>query len=228
MALRVRRDPATGHLWYPAEGVRLHIRFREEAVREKWRRLLFDEVYFKHYRPSGADTVVDFGAGLGFEIARLARLEPRLRYVAVEIQPWVYECLCLTLAQLPDGFTAFPLAVAEGEEVRIAPTRTGEDASILEAGPVRVPAVDWEAFVRRHGLGRIALLKLNVEGAEADLLRQVDLDRVDRVAVAVHDFRADRGESERFRTGAAVEARLRKEGFRLTSLPFGWIYADRP
>lgn len=227
-ALGLRRDPMTGHLWYPVDGVRLHIRFPNEVVRQKYRRLAFEEVYFKHYRPSGRDCVVDFGAGLGTEIVRLAAIAPELRYVAVEIQPWIYECLCLTLAQLPDGYTPFGLAVGEGEQTRISPTRTGEDASVLGGGEVPVAMVSWAEFVRREGIGRVDLLKMNVEGAEGDLLEHVDLDPVRRVIVGVHDFRAERGEGEQFRTRARVEQRLAEAGFELRPVPSDWIYAERP
>ena len=224
--LGLRRDPATGHLYYRIEGVRHYVRFPEETIRARYRREAFERIYFNHYRPSGTDCVVDFGAGLGTEIIPLARMAPDLRYIAVEIQPWVYECLCLTLAQLPAGFEPFGLAVGEGETVRIAPTREGVDASTLAGGPIPVTAIAWSEFVRRHGIGRVDLLKMNVEGGEADLLDHIDLEPVLRVIVNIHDFRADRGEGEHFRTRARVEARLRSAGFRLTPVGDDWIFAD--
>ena len=226
--LGLRRDRATGHLYYPVAGVRLYVRFPAEAIRRRDRRRAFEEIYFRHYRPRGEDVVVDIGAGLGTEIAPLAAEAPRLRYLAVEIQPWIYECLCLTLAQLPAGFVPFGLAIAESDEVRIAPTRSGEDATILKGGPVRVPAVTWHEFSRRHDLDRVDLLKLNVEGAEADLLDHIDLEMVKRVIVNVHDFRADRGEGESFRTRARVERSLSTSGFELTEAAPNWIFAERP
>jgi len=227
LAVGMRRDRATGHLYYPVDGVRHFVRFPEEAVRERYRRLWFDQVYFHHYRPSGRDVVVDIGAGLGTEIIPLAREAPELRYIAVEIQPWTYECLCLTLAQLPSGFQPFGLAIGEGAAVRIAPTRTGIDASSLGEGPVPVESVTWSDFTRRHGIERVDLLKMNIEGAEKAMLDHIDLAVVDRVIVGVHDFRADRGEGEQFRTRAHVEARLRGAGFRLQDVTPDWIFADR-
>ncbi|HET9427928.1 MAG TPA: FkbM family methyltransferase [Allosphingosinicella sp.] len=226
-ALGLRRDPATGHLYYPVDGVRLHVRFPAETMRAIYRRRNFEEIYFLHYRPGGDDVVVDIGAGLGTEIVRLAALERNLRYIAVEIQPWVFECLCLTLAQLPAGYVPFGLAIGGGTEVRINPTREGEDASIIGGGPVPVPMVSWPDFVHRHGIDQVDLLKMNVEGAEADLLSHIDLRQVRRVLVNVHDFRADRGESEGFRTRALVEDRLLGTGFSITAVAEDWIYAER-
>lgn len=225
--LGVRRDLAAGHLYYPVDGVRLYIRSPEECVREPHRRLAFDGTYFRLYRPSGRDCVVDIGAGVGTEIVMLSREAPGLRYVAVEIQPWVYECLCLTLAQLPRGYTPFGLAIAERGPVWLAPTRSGCDASIVAGGPVPVETVSWTEFTARHEIGKVDLLKVNAEGAEAEILAHVDLTIVRRVIVSVHDFRADRGEGEHFRTRARVETILSDARLRMTSVGGNWIFAQR-
>jgi FkbM family methyltransferase len=227
LAVGMRRDRETGHLHYPVEGVRHFVRFPEEAIRARYRRAAFDGIYFHHYRPRGRDVVVDIGAGLGTEIIPLAHQAPELRYIAVEIQPWTYECLCLTLAQLPPGFQPFGLAIAAGGPVRISPTRAGIDASLAADAPVRVESVTWAEFVRRHGLTHIDLLKVNIEGAEKPLFDHIDLGMVQRVIVGVHDFRAERGEGEHFRTRASVEGRLTGAGFRLKPVGETWIFADR-
>jgi FkbM family methyltransferase len=227
LILGLQRDPATGHLYYPVDGIRHFVRFPAELLRSAVRRHYFEQVYFRHYRPSGRDCVVDFGAGLGTEIIPLGRSAPELRYIAVEIQPWIYECLCLTLAQLPKGFLPFGMAVGDEHVVGITPTRAGEDGSILGDGPVPVPMVSWAVFAHRMGIETVDLLKMNVEGAEADLLEHIDLRQVRRVVVSVHDFRADRGENEAFRTRARVEGRLRSAGFRLFPVNANWIFADR-
>jgi FkbM family methyltransferase len=226
-AVGVRRDRETGHLFYPVDGVRHFVRFPEEAIRARYRRDAFQNVYFSAYRPSGRDVVVDIGAGLGTEIIPLGRMAPELRYIAVEIQPWTYECLCLTLAQLPEGFQPFGLAIGDQPSVHIAPTRAGVDASSMASGPVPVESITWSDFVRRHGIARVDLLKMNIEGAEKPLLDHIDLHMVERVIVNVHDFRADRGEGEHFRTRAHVEERLRGAGFRLENVYPNWIFAAR-
>jgi FkbM family methyltransferase len=233
VVFRVRRDAATGHLYYPVAGKRLYIRMADECMRPSVRHWVENELYFKHYRPSGNDVVVDFGAGLGEEILGLARTAPDIRYIAVEIQPWVYECLCLTLVQLPAGYVPCGLAVGSESVVRIAPTLVGLDASITEEGPVPVEGITWPEFTARYGIDRVDLLKMNIEGAEADLLDHIDLAQVKRIIVSAHDFMADRGHGERYRTRARVEERLLGAGFHLT--PFegsydwmrSWIYAHR-
>ena len=92
---------------------------------------------------------------------------------------------------------------------------------------MRVPQLSWSDFIARHGIDRIDLLKMNVEGAEADLLDHIGLDCVRRVIVNVHDFRADRGEDQAFRTRGRVEKRLRDSGFTLAAVEQDWVYAER-
>jgi FkbM family methyltransferase len=228
LVLGLRRDHATGQLYYPVDGVRHFVRNGGDIIRAKYRRQRFEHIFFRDYRPRGRDCVVDIGAGLGTEIIPLARMAPDLHYVAVEIQPHMFECLCLTLAQLPSGFVPFGLAIGAGDEVRIQPTRDGDSATVTDGmGAVPISVISWDAFVRRHGIGRIDLLKMNIEGAEADLLEHADLTRVARVIVGTHDFRADRGDGEQFRTRARVERRLAAAGFKLTPVGPDWIYADR-
>lgn len=209
------------------EGKRVFLRFADEAPREAHRRLWFDTVYFKHYLPSGSDCVVDIGAGLGIEAAVLAARAPDVRYIANEIQPWVYECLSLTFAGLPPGYQAFGLAIAESP-VRITPTREGLDASIGSDGPVHVRNLPWHDFKALFAIDRVDLLKMNVEGAETGLLEHIDLRDVERVAVAVHDFRADRGEGDHFRTREQVTTILKNAGFAISPLPYDWLFGERP
>lgn len=225
--LGIRRDPATGHLYFPVDGRRVFLRFVEEAPREAHRRLWFDSVYFKHYLPAGSDCVVDIGAGLGIEAAMLAARSPGIRYIANEIQPWVYECLSLTFAGLPAGYQAFGFAIGDSP-VGITPTRHGLDAAVSDSGPVRVQNVTWPEFKRLFAIDRVDLLKINVEGAEVALLEHIDLDDVARIAVAAHDFRAERGDGEQFRTRARVMAILEGAGFAVRPLPHDWLFAERP
>ena len=210
------------------DGWRVFLRFVGEAPRAADRRLWFETVYFNRYLPSGNDCVVDIGAGLGIEAAMLAARSPGVRYVANDIQPWVFECLSLTFAGLPESYQAFGLAIGDAP-VRITPTREGLDAAISDSGPVHVANVRWPDFKRRFAIERVDLLKINAEGAEVALLDHIDLADVARVAVAVHDFRADRGDGEQFRTRAKVTAILESAGFAISPpLPYDWLFAERP
>jgi len=70
-------------------------------------------------------------------------------------------------------------------------------------------------------LKKIAFLKMNIEGAEREALLGMgpSLRRVEQICVACHDFRADLGHGEQFRTRIFVQEFLVKHGFTLRSRP---------
>ncbi len=233
-ARTLRRDPATGLLSYPAFGARIFVRSREDFPYLEDVDWLCEKVIFARHLPGPGETVVDFGAGYGEEAAWLARRSPGVRYLGVEIQPSVYECLAHTLAGLGPDHRAFPLAVGSAGEVRIGSHRSYEKVGVDGAGPVAIPAVSWREFVARFRLDRIDLLKVNIEGGERDLLEAIDdFGPIRRVVVSAHDFRARRGEGEHYRTRAAVTARLEAQGYRLSEFRMGkswaddWLYGER-
>jgi FkbM family methyltransferase len=230
----LRRDPASGLLAYPAFGARIFVRSRDDFPYLDDVAWLCEKVIFARYLPRSGDTVVDFGAGFGEEAAWLAQRSPGVRYLGVEIQPSVFECLAHTMAALGPDHRAFPLAVGNGREVRIRSHQAYEKVGADGAGPVAVPAVSWRELASRFGLGRIDLLKVNIEGGERDLLEAIDdFGPIRRVVVSAHDFRAIRGEGEHYRTRAAITARLASQGYRLSGFQLGkrwaddWIFAER-
>ncbi|KUN02866.1 methyltransferase [Streptomyces yokosukanensis] len=103
-------------------------------------------------------------------------------------------------------------------------------ADRMTARTRRVPVTTLGAVVRRHGLDRIDLLKIDVEKAEAEVLDGIDDDlwpRIDRIVMEVHDVDGRL---------AAVLADLRAHGFdvaveqdaRLALTPCHTLYARRP
>ena len=77
--------------------------------------------------------------------------------------------------------------------------------------------VPFDEVARGEGIDGLAFLKMNIEGAEREALpgcRQT-LARTRNVCVAAHDFRADRGEGEEFRTLGMVKEFLSSSGFSL-------------
>lgn len=230
---RVRRDEVSGLRCYPYLGTMVFVRSADECERPESMKFALDEIYFKHHSPTGDECVVDFGAGTGTEIVGLAARAPSLHYIAVEIQPSLYECLALTLDQLPSGFVPYQLAVGLGPTTKITPTRAGINATTLGEGSVPIETIPWGEFKNRHGIDKVDLLKMNIEGGETALLEHINLDDIMRVIVSVHDFRADRGHGEHYRTRASVEAILTRASFRLTHFSGAedwkrsWVYAER-
>jgi len=81
-----------------------------------------------------------------------------------------------------------------------------------------VKGVVFDRLCSQVGIDRIDYLKMNIEGAERFALPgcREALARTRYVTVAAHDFRADRGEGEEFRTLEFVREFLMDSGFELT------------
>lgn len=229
----------------------LYFKHPKHAQMEKDLWWLTKELYFHHYCPSGEDTIVDLGAGYGEEILYWLKWRCELdgkplasgqwpgergRYFAVEIQPSVYECLCLNVFPWAKHVKAWPLALGESQEVLLPVGASyfslGQDA----AGVVPVPGQSWAAFCERHQIERVQLLKMNIEGGEFPFLNsltQKDWQGIERLIISCHDFRANNNEGEHFRTKAKVLSLLEKQGYQIKSFHHGinwaddWIFAAR-
>lgn len=150
------------------------------------------------------------------------------RNLALHLGSWEAECVAVADRQGELPFTYYPQApgnsglfadpAADGEITRRYLTNTGmdpEDAAELTEGlhegvEYRVPVVTVSELIHRHHVARVALLKVDVERAELDVLRGVsdqDWPRVDRVVAEVHD------EDGRL---ARCERLLRSKGFEVT------------
>ena len=80
----------------------------------------------------------------------------------------------------------------------------------------------------------IDLLKMNIEGAEKGLIASIgDFSRIKRLIVSCHDFRADEGHGEFFRTKESVTATLAGAGYAIKTFAHDiswsddWIFASR-
>lgn len=157
--------------------------------------------------------VVDFGCNLG-EFAAAFRSRFACQYRAADANPAMAasasERLGLNVEHVAiggeDGQIDFFLS-ANPEASSIYPT-------IALAGPaeaIRVPVLTYGAWARKHGIDSIALLKIDVEGAELDFLKAWDgrVARPGQIAVEFHDF-VDPG--QRPRVQSCIE-RLKSQGY---------------
>ena len=92
----------------------------------------------------------------------------------------------------------------------------------------------WADFIQRYDIDHIDLMKMNIEGAERDLLKSIDdFSMVRRFAISCHDFRANHGDGEFFRTKDDVMRILAENDYEIKQFSYGrdyaddWIYAER-
>lgn len=183
------------------------------------------DVFLFDYAPGAGDTVIDIGAGMGEETRLLSRLVgPGGRVVSIEAHPRTFLGLTKTVAY--NGLTnVTPLQCAVTDEpgaVHIEDLGAWALNGLVPDGGrdgaahgIPVPGRTLGEIMTSLGLGRVDLVKMNIEGAElAALQGSVDaLDAVEHLTVSCHDFKADLTGREWERTFAPVCDLLSRHGF---------------
>lgn len=178
------------------------------------------------------DVAIDCGANVGKVTRRLADTGAQVH--AFEPDPYSFAQLTEAVAGLPNvtlhnaavGTAAGTVTLYRGSNFEDDPKSASVKSTILPGGrgvaetAIEVPVVDFPEFLR--GIGSVAFLKMDVEGAELDLLEAMerdDLFRAVRLTVAeTHEkkFKDLRG---RF---AALRERL-TETYPITKVNLDWI-----
>ena len=180
------------------------------------------------------DTVFDVGAGIGEETLVFAKYtNPNGRIFSFEANPRTVRCLAKTAQR--NGLESVMIIAAavtdHAGHVKITDNRAHIQNSILFSDNnsfIDVSAVTLDDFVESHRIDRIDLLKMNIEGAETPALLgfQRNFNCVRNVAIACHDWIADLGHSENYRTLEFVNGFLESQGFfvqRRANDPRPWI-----
>lgn len=134
---------------------------------------------------------------------------------AVEAVPYLFDSIAQT-----DRIRKYHYAITgENRMVDVYLSPNSEAHSIVPprdrtAGEtITVEGVTLDAFVKRHALDRIDLLKVDIEGAEYDLFKTVSdslLAQVGQITVEFHALQGKNGEVERVRS---ISGRLKRLGF---------------
>lgn len=159
------------------------------------------------------DTIIDAGAYTGFSAIYFAEKYPAAKILALEPDPENFALLVRNVRHYPG---IVPLKAALWHEDGYIDLRDpGAGHWSLFVGQEdpegtrvlgRVEAVSVRTLIERFGLRRIGLLKLNVEGAEKEILEGSEdwIGRVEAVFTALHD---------RFRPGCAESFEKATGGF---------------
>jgi FkbM family methyltransferase len=168
--------------------------------------------------PPGA-TVLDLGASTGVFAVYAAATAPHARIVAYEPMPSAY-ALLVENVELNGARVACHNAAVAGSSGETQLYVNGDGlffpsllAPASGAGAVTVAAFTLEAIMERDELDAVDLLKLDVEGAEYDVLYGAStacLARIAEIRMEVHDLDGDR------RNVAALSRFLGGEGYRIT------------
>lgn len=168
---------------------------------------------------------MDIGAGRGEDAISFSRAVGTTgRVVAIEAHPtWFHMLKSFCAANRLLNVEPLHVAVTDREgTLRIADSPTGEwEANTMISGEAgeEVEGRTMDAICEELSIGRIAFLKMNIEGAERLALQGMPrtLARTDVVCICCHDFRAERGDGEEFRTRQFVQEWLASNSFELRS-----------
>jgi FkbM family methyltransferase len=180
-----------------------------------------DDYWFGNYTPAAGDVIVDIGAGRGEDtLAFSQRVGATGRVIAVEAHPGSFRLLQAFCAlNRLDNVT--PIHAALMDAPGSVSIETGDDwrANTVSTGPAAggatVAATTLDLLVAEHRIDQIAFVKMNIEGAERRALpgMSATLPRTRHICICCHDFRAERGDGEEYRTRAVVESFLTAHHF---------------
>lgn len=176
------------------------------------------------YQPKLGDIVIDVGAGMGSDIFFFSsEVGDTGRVLAIEANPNTFilltklvkwnnlrnvECRQFAIIDRPQQ-----IMIEDGDFHEANSLVTDSNA----VGAVQVQGVRLDDLILTDNFSKIDFIKMNIEGAETLALEGMkdSLSRTRHVCIACHDFRADRGEGEYFRTRSKVEKVLRDLGFQI-------------
>ena len=202
--------------WTPNTLRRLSADF--EVARRDW---------LSFYKPQPGDTIVEVGAGIGVEAILLSQAVGETgRIIAIEAHPRTYSCLLKTCEYNSlKNVTALNIALVDRETpvfLEDSPQHIGNAVVPGDTGPIRVRGRALNDVCTEYGIGDIALLRMNIEGAEKFAIQGMDavLGRIAHVAIECHDFKAERTGNDFFRTKRTITEFLLDNGFRIVEMPF--------
>lgn len=185
-----------------------------------------EDFWFYRYQPRIGDVIVDVGAAAGEDTLVFARAVGETgKVVAIEAHPRTFSYLEKTCRwNSLDNTTCLQYATMD-RSCKV----TIEDRNEYISNTVLEPAADGsrkrleargaplDLLLSELDVGQVDFIKMNIEGAERyaiDGMRE-SLTATRHVCIACHDFKADRGEGEAFRTRDHVASCLEELGFEL-------------
>jgi FkbM family methyltransferase len=162
-------------------------------------REVFELQEYDFPEPIDPKVILDAGANVGIATVYFASRYPDACILAVEPELSNFECLVKQVAPYKNVTPVMCALWSNNDDVLLLDpgrgkwgfeTTAGDDAGEHAAGPVgRVPGKTVESLLEEHSLSHLDLLKLDIEGAEADVLKDASqwIGRVKYVIAELHE-----------------------------------------
>jgi len=162
--------------------------------------VLYEILAFNAYRisptlvtPERVKTIIDCGANIGIASLYFASIYPAARIYSVEADPENFAILKSNTMGEPRIFPIHGCIVTTPEDTvlfnNLGPAWSRKLASgDTISGKISVPAITLDALLAKHEIDRVDLLKMDIEGAEREVLSKGDyLGTVQHVIAELHD-----------------------------------------
>ncbi len=155
---------------------------------------MYNEIMYKeHYKfesPEKNPLIIDCGANIGMSVLYFHKTIPGARIIAIEADPDTFAILKKNCERNLIHATLINNAVWSSDDETLRFGREGADAGSLHSNvnTVNVKTIRLKRLIAESG--RIALLKLDIEGAEIEVLEDCrdQLNMVDKLFVEYHSF----------------------------------------
>jgi len=180
---------------------------------------LNSDLWMHQHLPAEGDTIIDVGAGTGWETLSFSKSVGRSgRVISVEAHPRTFRCLSkMCEKNRLANVTLVQAAVVDQERAIQLSDFDGHEANgvIGVSSGIRVEGTTLDYIFRSLGLSRVDLLKMNIEGAEMLALSGMGemVKKTKSVCISCHDFLANEGGPNELRTKADVITFLKQNGF---------------
>ncbi len=179
------------------------------------------DYWYRGYTPGPGDTVVDVGAGEGEDLRVFSStVGPMGLVVAIEGHPETFARLSrYTAINGLSNVVLVQTAVSDytGIGFMECSSKSWEENRLAgnENGSIRVDVERLDGILDRLAVKKVNLLKMNIEGGEVAAIEGLGdwIRRTENCVIACHDFIADLGGGEEFRTRSKIEEYMLFNGF---------------
>ncbi|MGI9337625.1 MAG: FkbM family methyltransferase [Gammaproteobacteria bacterium] len=141
--------------------------------------------------PETASVIIDAGANIGMASAFFASRYPNATVVALEPGADNFLMLNKNTAPYANAKTEHAALWCEETNLRLSDPGRGEVGLVVgkSGGGELVPAVTVDGIIKKYGIDRVSILKVDIEGSELEVFSNCSawLERVDMVIVETHD-----------------------------------------